>query len=152
MLNIYLNRIVFTVVGGLSVLRYSDVIMGAIASQTTSLTNVYSTVYSGTDKKKTAKLRVTGLCEGKSPVTDEFHVQRASNAENVSIWWRHHGSNLSWPSYILKPHIPGLRDLRTCPIASATKGHWPQQPTAPVGECGGMIHIDWCICNIPAID
>ena len=24
------------------------------------------------------------------PVTGEFPAQRASNAENVSIWWRHH--------------------------------------------------------------
>ena len=38
--------------------------------------------------KKTAKLRVTGLCEGNSPVTGEFPPQRASNAENVSNWWR----------------------------------------------------------------
>ena len=42
--------------------------------------------------KKTSKLRVTGLCAGNSPVTNEFPAQRASNAENVSIWWRHHGS------------------------------------------------------------
>ena len=40
--------------------------------------------------KKTSKLRVTGLCEGNSPVTGEFPAPRASNAENVSIWWRHH--------------------------------------------------------------
>ena len=40
--------------------------------------------------KKTSKLRVTGLCAGNSPVTGEFPAQRASNAENVSIWWRHH--------------------------------------------------------------
>ena len=40
--------------------------------------------------KKTLKLRVTGLCEGNSPVTGEFPSQRASNAKNVSIWWRHH--------------------------------------------------------------
>ena len=39
---------------------------------------------------KTSKLCVTGLCEGNSPVTGEFPSQRASNAENVSIWWRHH--------------------------------------------------------------
>ena len=31
---------------------------------------------------KTSKLRVTGLCEGNSPVTGEFPAQRASNAEN----------------------------------------------------------------------
>ena len=39
---------------------------------------------------KTSKLRVTDLCEGNSPVTGEFPAQRANNAENVSIWWRHH--------------------------------------------------------------
>ena len=41
--------------------------------------------------KKTSKLRATGLCAGNSPETGEFPTQRASNAENVSIWWRHHG-------------------------------------------------------------
>ena len=40
--------------------------------------------------KKTSKLRVTGLCAGNSPVIGEFPAQMASNAENVSIWWRHH--------------------------------------------------------------
>ena len=39
--------------------------------------------------KKTSKL--TGLCVGNSPVTGEFPAQMASNAENVSIWWRHDG-------------------------------------------------------------
>ena len=39
---------------------------------------------------KTSKPRVTGLCAGNSPMTGEFPSQRASNAENVSIWWRHH--------------------------------------------------------------
>ena len=39
--------------------------------------------------KETSKLRVTGLCEGNLPVAGEFHAQRGSNAENVSIWWRH---------------------------------------------------------------
>ena len=41
--------------------------------------------------KKTSKLHVTDLCAGNSPVTGEFPTQRASNAENVSIWWRHRG-------------------------------------------------------------
>ena len=40
--------------------------------------------------KKTSKLRLTGLCEGNSPVTGEFPAQMASDAEDVSIWWRHH--------------------------------------------------------------
>ena len=38
--------------------------------------------------KKTSKVRVTGLCEGNPPVATGFPSQRASNAENVSIWWR----------------------------------------------------------------
>ena len=39
---------------------------------------------------KTSKLRVTGLWKGNSPVAGEFPAQRASNAENVFIWWLHH--------------------------------------------------------------
>ena len=56
--------------------------------------------------KKTSKLRVTDLCAGKSPGTGEFPAQMASNAENVSIWWRHHeaGANgwilSSWKTWI----------------------------------------------------
>ena len=64
--------------------------MSAIVSQITSLTIVYSTIYSRRRSKKTSKLRITGLCEENSPVTGEFPAQMASNVENVSIWWRHH--------------------------------------------------------------
>ena len=64
--------------------------MRGIASHITSLTIVYSTVYSDEKQNKTSKLRVTGLCAGNSPVTGEFPAQMASNAENVSIWWCHH--------------------------------------------------------------
>ena len=39
--------------------------------------------------KKTTKFRVTGICEANSPVTREFPAEKASNAENDSIWWRH---------------------------------------------------------------
>ena len=46
--------------------------------------------------KKTSTLRVTGLCEGNLPATGEFPSQWASNAENVSIWWRHHLLTLCW--------------------------------------------------------
>ena len=70
--------------------HYNNVIMRAIASQITSLTIVYSTVYSSRRSKKTSMLRVTGLCVGNSPGTGEFPAQIASYAENVSIWWRHH--------------------------------------------------------------
>ena len=58
-----------------SKLHYDDVTMSLMASQSTSLTIVYWTIYSGE--------------------FGEFSAQMASNAENVSIWWRHHG--VSWP-------------------------------------------------------
>ena len=35
--------------------------------------------------KKTSKLRVTGFCEGNSPVTSELPARKASNAENVTF-------------------------------------------------------------------
>ena len=69
--------------------------------------------------KKISKLSVTGLCEENSPVTGEFPAQRASNAENVSTWWRHHGSHKNrchgheWrtrvPFVQCQPVIPFLR-------------------------------------------
>ena len=51
--------------------------MSAMVSQITILKIVYSSDYSGADQRK-------------HPVTGEFPAQRASNAENVSIWGRHH--------------------------------------------------------------
>ena len=44
--------------------------------------------------RKTWKLRVTGLCAGNSTVIDEFPAQRASGAENVSIWCAWHSTNM----------------------------------------------------------
>ena len=64
----------------------SDVVMDAMAFQITVVSIVRSTVCS----KKTFKLRATGLFEGNPPVNGGFPSQRASNAENVSIRWRHH--------------------------------------------------------------
>ena len=54
--------------------------MGAITFQITSLTIVYSIVYS-LRSKKTSKHRVTALCAGNSPGTGEFPAQMASNAK-----------------------------------------------------------------------
>ena len=65
--------------------HYNDIIMSTMASEITSLNCLFRH-----RSKKRSKLRVTGLCAGNSPVTGEFPAQMASNAENVSIWWRHH--------------------------------------------------------------
>ena len=74
--------------------------MGAIASQITSPMIVYSTVYSD----------VTELYVGNLPGTGEFPIQMASNAENVSIWWRHHVLlfNQVWSSAELSETISRL--------------------------------------------
>ena len=55
--------------------------------------------------KKTSKLRVTGIFAGNSSVPGEFPAQMASNAENVSIWWRHHAATAtSALKSITRPH------------------------------------------------
>ena len=64
--------------------------MGAVASQITSLGIFLLNRLFWDRSKKTSKLRVTGHCEGNSPVTGKFPARKASDAENVSIWWRHH--------------------------------------------------------------
>ena len=62
--------------------------MGAIASQITSLTIVYSTVYSDADQRKHQSSASLTFVRGIHRA-GEFAAQMASNAENVSIWWRH---------------------------------------------------------------
>ena len=65
----------------------------------------------GRRSKKTSKLRVTGLCAGNSPETGEFSAQMASNAENVSIWWRHpeqYDSCLYNPKFLYTTVLPHL--------------------------------------------
>ena len=56
--------------------------MGMVASHITSLTIVYSTVYSGADQRKHQSSTSLAFVRG----TSEFPAQMASNAENVSIW------------------------------------------------------------------
>ena len=46
-------------------------------------------------------LRVIGLCAANLTVTGEFPAQKASNAEDVSIWWRHHDTDSSSPAQSL---------------------------------------------------
>ena len=93
--------------------------MGTTASQITSLTIVYSTVYSDADQRKH---------ESSAPLafvwTGEFPAQMASNAENVSIWWRHHAEDCwtsqadqecltSWPWLGMKIFILNTKDALT---------------------------------------
>ena len=77
--------------------------------------------------KKISKLRVTGLCVGNSPMTGEFRAQMASNAENVFIWWRHHGA---WGKRVKPVHFlaliygfnpRGLSSFLECPTCGSAR-------------------------------
>ena len=89
-------------------LHYNDVIMSAMASQITSLAIVYPTIYTGADKKKTSKLRVTGLSAGNSPVTGKFPAQWPATLKifpfddvimcyhQWSLWWNAVTQHADW--------------------------------------------------------
>ena len=64
--------------------HYSDVRMTTMASQITSLPVVCSIVYSDADQRKHQSS--ASLAFVRRPVNSPHK----SNAENVSIWWRHH--------------------------------------------------------------
>ena len=91
--------------------------------------------------KKTSKLRVTGLSAGNSPVTGEFPAQKASNAENVSISWRHHDDDvMTWKrfpyywSFLRGSTGPGwilCKKARWCGAWIFPLSHWcPSEQTA----------------------
>ena len=81
--------------------HYDDVIIGAMASQITSLTIVYSIVFQAQIKENIKALRHWPLC-GEFTGTGEFPTQRDSYAENVPISWRHHAQWLPRPWKLCK--------------------------------------------------
>ena len=104
--------------------HYGDVVMGTVASQITSLTIVYSTVYSVQIKENNKALRHWPLC-GDFTGAREFHAQMASNAENGSIWWRHQvyvnfnafvhalKQSCDYPGMIMRPERCAYTELYT---------------------------------------
>ena len=75
-------------------LHYNDVIISAMAYQITSRTIIYSTVYSDRDQRNIKAPRHWPLC---GEFTGDFPAHMASNAENVSICWRHYGQPVRIP-------------------------------------------------------
>ena len=64
--------------------------------------------------KKISELCVTGLCGGNPPVTSGFLPQKARNAGNVSIRWRHHVfllGNLLFPPSFGEPMCKDTRSM-----------------------------------------
>ena len=108
--------------------------MSAMASLITSLTIVYSTVYSRRRSKKTSKLHRASLAFvlgiHRWPVNSQ-RTQRASNAENISIWWCHHATEEMLVSCTCGKHacirLPGRWLLTVWPtIATPACLHWKE--------------------------
>ena len=95
--------------------------MGAIASLITSLTIVYSTVYSDGYQRKYQS--PASLAFVWPPGTGEFPAQMVSNAENTPIWWRLHDDFTKCISELAK---------QNCAISEPTDylqvQVWPAQP------------------------
>ena len=80
--------------------HYNDVIMGTMASQITSLTIFYSTVYSDADQRRHQSPASLAFVRG---IHRWIPAQMASNTENVSIWWHHHGDTSSVKYMSIQP-------------------------------------------------
>ena len=81
--------------------------------------------------KKESKLRVTGLCNGNWPV---ITLTKASDAENVSILWRHHEFF----------HLPGVT-WRVCVLRTVTS-------RLQANNCALLAEdatIPSCFCPVP---
>ena len=111
--------------------------MSAMASQITRLTShdcLLNHLFTA-QVNKNIKTPHPWPCLGNSPVTGEFHVQKASNAENVSIWWRrtrrHHAHDGSC-----------CHGVKSCPFSSSV--HHMRIPDVYL-SCFDPIWIKFCI-------
>ena len=108
--------------------------------------------------KKTPKLRVTSLCAGNSPGTGEFPAQMASNAEIVSIWWRHHdlgqlnmgSGDVCLPSDnkpLLEPRLTKFDDVNIVSRCSQLCVYWMLAPFC--ARTSADVVMSWAaMCNL----
>ena len=82
--------------------------------------------------KKTSKPRVTGLCERNSPVTGD--------AENISIWWRHHENKAQ------TNHLHHSDDVQKLPKCS---GAYAIEPRDLVWYCWYTIRLKALLSQHP---
>ena len=115
--------------------------MNAMASQIAGASMVCSTVCSGAEQRKQAPHHWPFW--GNSPVTGEFSSQRASNAENVSIWWRHHVMTVT----SLTPERCDSGFKSGIPNTCYGLGSWAILVKALSGECHGIHVTRWSINN-----
>ena len=74
--------------------HHNDVIMSAMASQITGVSIVCSTVCPGADLRIHQSSASLAFVRGIHGWTGNSPHKKANNAENVSIWWRHHEHSL----------------------------------------------------------
>ena len=102
-------------------MHYNDIIMGGVSNHQPhgcSLNRLFRR-----RSKKTSKLCVTGLFTGNSPVTGVFPTQRASNAENVSIWKCFHLMTSSWRRDCTKTGVTLLGNVSLECLGISRHGH-----------------------------
>ena len=99
---------------------YNNFIKSAMWSWITGVSIVCSIDGSGTDERKHQSSASLAFCGGNSP-TGEFPTQKDSNAENVSIWWRHHVA-VAWWNRMTTPWDENIFD-NTGPLCGENNGH-----------------------------
>ena len=106
------------------ILLLMSILRNRLTSNQVHQLKICNNVSSGIDQRKhqsSSSPRL--LCAVNSPVTGEFPAQMASNAENVSIWWRHHASTP------LLYHKKVLVSIERCPrVFSSQPFHYNHDP------------------------
>ena len=118
--------------------HYNDVIMSEVASQITSFTIAYSSIYSGTDQRKHQSSASLAFVRGihlwpvnspdKGPVTRKMFPFDDIIMKNFiyrpAIWgWCAADSSLKWPSSYFASSTP-LRSIKSFNRSSCNWGHF----------------------------
>ena len=91
--------------------HYSDVSLSAMASGITAVSIVYSIVCSGANQRKHQSSASLAFVWGIQWWPANSPQKRPSNAENISIWWRHHDTDVRLCSGPLYLFLTGHRTL-----------------------------------------
>ena len=123
----------------IDIVHYNDVIMSVMASQITGSRLIAHPLIQAMFKENIKAPRYWPLC-GEFTGDDEFPAQKASNAENVSIWWHHHEPrNISvWSKGLTQWSLNNMVDILQTSFSNAFPGrkrlHWDQYFTEICSE------------------
>ena len=106
--------------------HYSDVITSTMASPIIGISIICTPFCSGADQRKYQSSASLAFGKGIHRWLVFFPTQRASNAENVSIWWRHHGIAINAPH----SHNPQHNEISKIFLASI----WDKNPPAKTSQ------------------